>query len=94
MVHINVIEAMEQCVGDVVWQAAAQRPVQSRFDQPVHGLVVRQHGELPEKGLRAFGRVYAGWGFSQAFYRHQLDLEAMGMRRSKTFWWASGKGCS
>jgi len=32
----------------------------------------------PEKGLRAFGRVYAGWGFSQAFYRHQLDLEAMG----------------
>ena len=32
----------------------------------------------PEKGLRAFGRVYAGWGFSQAFYRHQLDMEAMG----------------
>jgi len=22
----------------------------------------------PEKGLRAFARVYAGWGFSQAFY--------------------------
>jgi len=32
----------------------------------------------PEKGLRAFGRVYAGWGFSQAFYRHHLDQEAMG----------------
>ncbi len=26
----------------------------------------------PEKGLRAFGRVYAGWGFSQAFYREGL----------------------
>ena len=48
MMHINAIEAMEQCVGDVVWQAAAQRPVQSRVDQRVHGLVVRQHGELPE----------------------------------------------
>jgi homoserine O-acetyltransferase len=23
----------------------------------------------PEKGLRAFGRVYAGWAFSQTFYR-------------------------
>lgn len=23
----------------------------------------------PERGLRAFGRVYAGWGFSQTFYR-------------------------
>ena len=26
----------------------------------------------PEHGLRAFGRVYAGWGFSQAFYREHL----------------------
>ena len=25
--------------------------------------------EQPEKGLRAFGRVYAGWAFSQTFYR-------------------------
>lgn len=26
----------------------------------------------PERGLRAFGRVYAGWAYSQAFFRHQL----------------------
>jgi homoserine O-acetyltransferase/O-succinyltransferase len=26
----------------------------------------------PEKGLRAFGRVYAGWAYSQAFYREGL----------------------
>lgn len=32
----------------------------------------------PEKGLRAFGRVYAGWGFSQAFYRQKLFESAMG----------------
>jgi homoserine O-acetyltransferase len=29
----------------------------------------------PTKGLRAMGRVYAGWGFSQAFYRQKLDLK-------------------
>ncbi|MCI0362566.1 MAG: hypothetical protein L0219_01710, partial [Phycisphaerales bacterium] len=23
----------------------------------------------PERGLRAFGRVYAGWAYSQTFYR-------------------------
>jgi len=26
----------------------------------------------PERGLRAFARVYAGWGFSQTFYREGL----------------------
>ena len=28
--------------------------------------------EHPVRGLRAMGRVYAGWGFSQAFYRQGL----------------------
>lgn len=28
----------------------------------------------PLKGLRAMARVYAGWGFSQSFYREKLDL--------------------
>ncbi|MCE9605200.1 MAG: alpha/beta fold hydrolase [Planctomycetia bacterium] len=28
----------------------------------------------PERGLRAFGRVYAGWALSQAFYREQMHL--------------------
>lgn len=31
----------------------------------------------PMKGLRAMARVYAGWGFSQAFYREQLDIKRM-----------------
>lgn len=26
----------------------------------------------PERGLRAFGRAYAGWAYSQAFYRREL----------------------
>jgi homoserine O-acetyltransferase len=26
---------------------------------------------LPVKGLRAFARVYSGWGYSQAFYWHE-----------------------
>ena len=32
----------------------------------------------PSAGLRAFGRVYAGWAFSQAFYRDELDKRALG----------------
>jgi homoserine O-acetyltransferase len=39
----------------------------------------------PTKGLRAFGRVYAGWGFSQAFYRHKLDMEVMGYASLEDF---------
>ena len=29
----------------------------------------------PERGLRAFGRVYAGWAYSQTFYREGLYRE-------------------
>ncbi|MCR8916143.1 alpha/beta fold hydrolase [Marinobacter panjinensis] len=29
----------------------------------------------PERGLRSFGRVYAGWAYSQAFFRHELWRE-------------------
>ena len=29
----------------------------------------------PSKGLRAMARVYAGWGFSQTFYRVEEDLK-------------------
>jgi len=29
----------------------------------------------PEAGLKAFARVYAGWAFSQAFYRERLHRE-------------------
>jgi homoserine O-acetyltransferase len=32
----------------------------------------------PTAGLRASARVFAGWGFSQAFFRQQLDIEALG----------------
>jgi homoserine O-acetyltransferase/O-succinyltransferase len=30
------------------------------------------YGSPPERGLRAFARVYAGWGFSQSFYKREL----------------------
>lgn len=39
----------------------------------------------PDKGLRAFGRVYAGWGFSQAFYRHQMHINDMGYASLEDF---------
>ena len=31
--------------------------------------------ERPERALRAFGRIYAGWALSQAFYREHLYLK-------------------
>lgn len=54
--------------------------------------------EEKEVGLRAFGRVYAGWGFSQAFYREKLYETVLGYKDledfMKNFWedWALSKG--
>jgi homoserine O-acetyltransferase len=39
----------------------------------------------PAKGLRAAARVYAGWGFSQDFYRAELDIEALGYSSLEDF---------
>jgi len=33
------------------------------------------YDQQPERGLRAFGRVYAGWAFSQTFFREGLYKE-------------------
>lgn len=54
--------------------------------------------EETEAGLKAFGRVYAGWGFSQAFYRERLYESVLGFKDledfMKNFWekWALSKG--
>lgn len=51
-----------------------------------------------EVGLKAFGRGYAGWGFSQAFYREKLFESALGFKDledfMKNFWeaWSTSKG--
>lgn len=51
-------------------------------------------------GLKALGRVYAGWGFSQAFYREKLYTKALGYKSLEdfmtNFWeaWALSKGLS
>ncbi|RDA87247.1 hypothetical protein CP532_1353 [Ophiocordyceps camponoti-leonardi (nom. inval.)] len=48
-------------------------------------------------GLKAVGRVYAGWGFSQAFYRERLYEKELGYRSledfMRDFWeaWALSK---
>src|SRR5215475_15865912 len=41
--------------------------------------------EKPARGLRAMARVYAGWGFSQAFYREQLDIKRLGYSSLEDF---------
>ncbi|CAG5143125.1 uncharacterized protein ALTATR162_LOCUS1288 [Alternaria atra] len=40
--------------------------------QTAQGQKVTFSSETREAGLKALGRVYAGWGFSQAFYREKL----------------------
>ncbi|KAG9239209.1 Alpha/Beta hydrolase protein [Amylocarpus encephaloides] len=41
--------------------------------------------EEKEVGLKAFGRVYAGWGFSQAFYREKLYESILGFKNLEDF---------
>ncbi|MDQ0394424.1 alpha/beta fold hydrolase [Labrys monachus] len=41
--------------------------------------------EKPIEGLKAFGRIYAGWAFSQAFYREEVDLKVMGFASTDDF---------
>jgi hypothetical protein len=54
--------------------------------------------EEKEAGLKAFGRVYAGWGFSQSFYRAKLYESVLGYKDLEDFmqgfWekWALSKG--
>ncbi|KAK1063541.1 hypothetical protein LTR12_006652 [Friedmanniomyces endolithicus] len=36
-------------------------------------------------GLKALGRVYAGWGFSQAFYRERLFEKTLGFKSLEEF---------
>jgi homoserine acetyltransferase len=40
--------------------------------------------EQTETGLKALGRVYAGWGFSQAFYRQRLYESVLGFKDLET----------
>ncbi|OJJ50063.1 hypothetical protein ASPZODRAFT_128663 [Penicilliopsis zonata CBS 506.65] len=53
--------------------------------------------EEKELGLKAFGRAYAGWGFSQAFYREKLYETVLGYKDledfMQNFWekWACSK---
>lgn len=56
--------------------------------------------EEKKVGLKAFGRNYAGWGFSQAFYREKLFETVLGFKNLEdfiqNFWekWALSKGLS
>ncbi|KAI9705188.1 MAG: hypothetical protein M1820_005335 [Bogoriella megaspora] len=50
-----------------------------------------------QTGLKALGRVYSGWGFSQAFYREKLYAKVLGFKDLEdflvNFWeaWACSK---
>lgn len=68
--------------------------------EATHGKYQKWTDEERTVGLKALGRVYAGWGFSQAFYRERLYESALGFKDledfMKNFWeaWALSKGVS
>jgi homoserine O-acetyltransferase len=39
----------------------------------------------PVRGIRAFARVYAGWAWSQTFFRLRLDIERLGLSSMEAF---------
>lgn len=41
--------------------------------------------EQPQNGLRVAARIYAAWGFSQAFFRQRLDEQALGYASLEDF---------
>ena len=44
-----------------------------------------QNARTPQDGLRAMGRIYAGWALSQDFYRANLHLTALKAPDLETF---------
>ncbi|MCF1485791.1 alpha/beta fold hydrolase [Pseudomonas sp. AA27] len=43
------------------------------------------YAQPPHRGLRVAARIYAGWGFSQAFYRERLDQRVLGYASIEDF---------
>lgn len=54
--------------------------------------------EEREAGLKALGRVYAGWGFSQTFYREKVYETHLGFKDLDEFmvgfWEAVSDSCN
>ncbi|KAF9020352.1 hypothetical protein BGZ52_002629 [Haplosporangium bisporale] len=61
------------------------------------GRYMEETGKQPLVGLKAFGRVYAGWGFSQTFYRKKGFEKYYGIKGVENamvqFWekWSTSK---
>ncbi|PGG99842.1 hypothetical protein AJ79_08394 [Helicocarpus griseus UAMH5409] len=56
--------------------------VRAAVDQGPYRTWTRDEREV---GLKAFGRVYAGWGFSQTFYRQRLYETVLGYKDLEDF---------
>lgn len=77
---------------------SANGEVAARSSEGGKGGYAQWTDEERAAGLKAFGRGYAGWGFSQAFYRERLYESRMGFKDLEdfmvNFWekWALAKG--
>jgi pimeloyl-ACP methyl ester carboxylesterase len=72
----------------------------AKFDDGESSRTRTWSAEEKDRGLRSLGRVYAGWGFSQPFYREKLYESYLGFKDLEdfmvNFWekWATSKGSS
>ncbi|KAF9125018.1 hypothetical protein BGX30_000640 [Mortierella sp. GBA39] len=56
---------------DMVKLAAVKGAILADTEGYCKGRYMEEKGQQPLVGLKTLGRVYAGWGFSQAFYREK-----------------------
>jgi len=76
-----IVGAARTCIFNKVFLAAVRSAILSDADWN-NGY----YGEKPPvRGLRHLGRVYAGWGFSEAFYRREVFKSAFGAESLEEF---------
>jgi len=61
---------------------AGEERTKENFVQGTDGKWTKEQREI---GLKALGRVYAGWGLSQAFYREKLYESVLGFKSLEDF---------
>lgn len=97
-VHNQVFLEGVKCAVLAAKRAASAGSMGGEVGQGKEGGYVRWTDEERVAGMKALGRVYAGWGFSQQFYRERLYETKLGFKDLEdfmvNFWekWALSKG--
>lgn len=99
-IHNEVFLEGVKCAVLAAKKAASAGSANGEIGQKSEGGYAQWTDEERVAGMKALGRVYAGWGFSQQFYREKLYETKMGFKDLEdfmvNFWekWALSKGRS